>query len=171
METELWDLYRGDRPVHLESWQRLLATTLERGAGTNAEWRSALSLVRNWGGRAAAESVGYRLVSAFHRSTSALVFEPLVSAGRRLDLDFRYRHSTALEILVCERPAHRLNPRFPNCDHLFAAAAEQVFASLREQKIPLAEATWGTGTCSDCGSRSAVPCRRWAGSWTCRACR
>lgn len=142
-EADLWDLYRDDRALYLDAWQRRLATTLERGAATNAEWQSALPLVQNWGGRAAADSVGYRLVSAFHRSTSALVFEPLVSAGRRLDPDFRYRHNTALEILVHERPAHLLNPRFQSYDDLFAAAAEQVFASLREQKIPLAEATWG----------------------------
>ncbi len=142
-EADLWDLYRDDRALYLDAWQRRLATTLERGAATNAEWQSALPLVQNWGGRAAADSVGYRLVSAFHRSTSALVFEPLVSAGRRLDPDFRFRHNTALEILVHERPAHLLNPRFESYDDLFAAAAEQVFASLREQKIPLAKATWG----------------------------
>jgi len=142
-ENGLWDLYRDDRAVYLGSWQRRLLATLERGAATNAEWKSALPMVRDWGGRATAESVGYRLVSAFQRNTSALVFEPLVSAGRRLDPDFYFRHNTALEILVHERPAHLLNPSFTSYDSLFAASAEQVFASLRQQKIPLAEATWG----------------------------
>lgn len=142
-EAELWDLYRDDRALFLDSWQHRLLATLERGAATNAEWKSALPLVQNWGARAAAESVGYRLVSAFHRSTGALIFEPLVRAGRALNPDFHFRHNTALEILVHERPAHLLNPRFSSYDDLFAAAAEQVFASLREQNIPVTEATWG----------------------------
>jgi penicillin amidase len=142
-EQEHWDIYRDDRALYLDSWQRRLVTTLERGAATNAEWQEALGFVKNWGGRAAAESVGYRLVAGFHRSVDALVFEPLVKAGRALNPDFRYRNNTVLEMLVSEQPAHLLNPRFQSYEELFAAAAEQVFASLREQKVPLAEATWG----------------------------
>jgi penicillin amidase len=142
-EAELWEIYRDDRALYLDSWQRRLVATLERGAATNAEWQEALGFVENWGGRAAADSVGYRLVAGFHRSVGALVFEPLVKAGRALNPDFRYANNTVLEMLVNERPAHLLNPRFQSYGDLFAAAAEQVFASLREQQVPLAEATWG----------------------------
>jgi penicillin amidase len=142
-ERDLWEIYRDDRALYLDSWQRRLVATLERGAATNAEWQEALGFVKNWGGRAAADSVGYRLVAGFHRSVDALAFEPLVKAGRALNPDFRYRNNTVLEMLVNEQPAHLLNPRFQSYDELFAAAAEQIFASLREQKVPLAEATWG----------------------------
>lgn len=142
-ETGLWELYRDDRAVFLESWQRCLVTTLEAGAATNAEWRQALGFVKAWGGRAAADSVGFRLVTGFHQRVGALVFEPLVKAGRALNPEFHYRNNTVLELLANGRPAHLLNARFPSYDALFAAAAEQVFASLREQKVPLAEATWG----------------------------
>ncbi len=142
-EADLWDLYRDDRAVFLESWQRRLVGVLERGAATNSGWEQALKFVRNWGGRAAADSVGYRLVTGFHQRAGALVFEPLVKAVRKLNPDFHYHHNTGLDRLVTEQPVHLLNPKFKSYDDLFAAAADQVFASLREQKVPLAEATWG----------------------------
>ncbi len=142
-EAEVWEPYHDDRALYLEPWQRRLLVTLERGIATNVVWHQALDRVRDWGGRAAADSVGYRLVTGFQRNVAALVFEPLVQAGQALNPGFRFGHATVLERLVEERPPHLLNPRFASYEELFAVAAGQVFASLAEQGVPLAKATWG----------------------------
>lgn len=142
-EKALWSIYRDDRAVFLADWQKLLVVTLARGAATNAEWRQALEFTRNWGGRAAADSVGFRLVYGFHQRVGSLVFEPLVKAGQSRNPQFGYWNDTVLSQLVTERPAHLLNPRFANYESLFANAADAVLVSLREQGVPLAQATWG----------------------------
>jgi penicillin amidase len=142
-EKTLWSIYRDDRAEFLADWQKLLVETLAKGSATNAEWQQALEFTRNWGGRAATNSVGFRLVFGFHRRVGSLVFEPLVKAGQSRNPEFGYWNDTVLSQLVSERPGHLLNPRFASYESLFTAAADTVFASLREQGVPLSQATWG----------------------------
>ena len=76
-EQFLWSVYRDDRALFLEPWQKLMLSTLDAGSATNADWRTASRLVASWGGRAALDSQGYRLVRAFRDRTLELLFEPV----------------------------------------------------------------------------------------------
>lgn len=147
-EIGLFSLYRDDRALFLERWQKLLSKTLERGpSGTNgADWAEMKRQVDQWSGRADTNSVGYRLVRAFRFKAGDLFFEPLVArcreAGSSLPVD-SVRWEQPLWASFTERPAHLLNPRFASYDALLSTAVDAVLADLKVQNLTVAEATWG----------------------------
>jgi penicillin amidase len=138
VETNLWAIYLNDRALFLERWQQLLLSVLDRGSKTNTRWRELRDYVANWGGRAAAESQGYRFVRAFRHQTHELLFAPL---NQRLGV--RVGNEDAAWTLLTERPQHLLNPQFARFDDLLAEAVQRVLADLQTQNLPLAQATWG----------------------------
>lgn len=142
-ETNLWSIYHDDRALFLARWQALLLSVLDRGAGTNADWREVRGLVANWGGRAAPESPGYRLVHDFRRRTLDLLFEPVNQRLAGLAPGVSAGNEDAAWVLIKEQPAHLLNPRFASFDALLAGAVDGVLAQLRGEHLTAAEATWG----------------------------
>ncbi|MFM7213697.1 MAG: penicillin acylase family protein [Verrucomicrobiota bacterium] len=147
-ETGVFALYRDDRALFLERWQRLLLETLDRGPlGTNeAAWTQLRGAVENWGGRASTNSVGYRVVRAFRFKVGELFFQPLVArcqeSGSDLPID-SVRWETPLWTCLTRKPLHLLAPRFTSYEALLATAVESVLADLRAQGLTLPEATWG----------------------------
>jgi len=147
-ETALFNLFRDDRALFLDRWQKLMLQTLVRGAaGTNGTaWTELKREVANWGGRAATNSVGYRLVRAFRFKTGDLFFEPLTDLCQRTGSDLPVdsaRWEGPLWSCLTERPAHLLNSRFASYDGLLATAIDAVLADLQAQNLTLAKATWG----------------------------
>jgi penicillin G amidase len=137
-----------DRAVFLERWQRLLLETLDPQTIAQSAARAKLRLeVEGWGGRAAVDSVGYRVVRGFRLAVAELVFEPLTAACRRRDPDFEYgqthQYEGPLWRLVSERPAHLLNPRFRTWDEVLRAAIDDVLEELTADGSPLEERRWG----------------------------
>ncbi len=142
-EQSLWSLYRDDRALFLEPWQKLMLSTLDAGSATNADWRTASRLVASWGGRAALDSQGYRLVRAFRDRTLELLFEPVNRALARFDGAMRIYNEDAAWAMLTARPAHLLNPKFGTYDRLLEEAASRLFAELKDRHIALTNATWG----------------------------
>jgi penicillin G amidase len=138
-----------DRAVFLERWQKLLVDTLgsslksELNNDENGELRS---LVEKWGGRAAVDSVGYRLVRGFRDAVIELLLEPLTEACRTLDPDFYYPTPQIEEpawTLLQARPLHLLNRKFKTYDELLVAGVDSLVADLGKQGLKPREATWG----------------------------
>ncbi|HSW15138.1 MAG TPA: penicillin acylase family protein, partial [Solimonas sp.] len=77
-----------DRALFLSRWQPLLMQALEglQQAGGNHE--QALAAVRAWGGRAATDSVGYRMVREFHDLARERAFDAITAICRKRDPDF-----------------------------------------------------------------------------------
>jgi penicillin amidase len=147
-ETDLFALYRDDRALFLERWQRLLLETLSRGPlGTNqAAWTELRGAVEDWGGRASTQSVGYRVVRAFRFKVGELFFQPLVArcqqTGSDLPVD-SVRWETPLWTCLTHKPPHLLPSRFTSYEALLTTAVDSVLADLRAQGLTLPEATWG----------------------------
>jgi len=142
-ELSLWSVYRDDRALFLEPWQKLMLSTLDAGSATNADWRTASRLVASWGGRAAVDSQGYRLVRAFRDRTLELLFEPVNQKLARFDSTMRIRNEDAAWAMLTARPSHLLNPKFGTYDWLLEEAANQPLAELKKRGIALTNATWG----------------------------
>jgi penicillin amidase len=147
-ESDLFDLYKDDRALFLERWQRLLLETLSRGPmGTNqAAWSELRGAVEDWGGRASTNSVGYRLVRAFRFKVGELFFQPLVARCRETGSDVpvdSVRWETPLWTCLTHKPLHLLAHRFTSYEALLATAVDSVLADLRDQGLTLREATWG----------------------------
>jgi penicillin amidase len=151
-EADMLRVQLDDRALFLERWRNLLLETIGT-APADPRLEEARRLVETWGGRAAVDSVGYRLVRAFRDRVSRAAFEPLLAPCRDADerLDYTGRRPNEghrqwegpLWALVTERPLHLLDPRFESWEGLLDASFEELLDALTEDGAALAERTWG----------------------------
>lgn len=139
------DVQLDNRAVLLTRWQRLLQDTL---AGTHdPELEQLRQLTATWMGRAAPESVDYRLVRAFRDKVKEDVLAPFVARVQEKHDDFRWPDSIDAEAsvwaLLRDRPEHLLDPKYDNWSALLLAAAHQVADELGKQPGGLAARSWG----------------------------
>jgi len=136
-----------DRGRHLERWQRLLLETLDDAAVAAEPARGPLrEFARHWGGRAAPDSVGYRLVRAFRQRATERVLAPFFARAAAAYPRFspgRFHTEEAVWRLLTARPAHLLNPAHESWAALLLAAADAVRADVERSGLPLARYTWG----------------------------
>jgi penicillin G amidase len=139
-----------DRALFLERWQKLLLQALTPQAlDVDPRRREFRRLVENWGGRAAVDSAGYRLVRAFRGWLAQQLFEPFLAPCRAVDPQFVFaaadQYESALWRLVTEQPPHLLNPRFRSWPEAFLATVDALIAHYEglHDGVPLAGRTWG----------------------------
>lgn len=147
-EMDFLKLQLDDRALFLARWQRLLLDALTAEAVRADPRRDAVKrLAVDWGGRAAVDSVGYRLVRAFREEVRDRVLGPLTAACWRADPRFDYgllqQHEGPLWQLVTRRPPHLLDPRYPDWPALLLQAADAARDKLTADGRPLAARTWG----------------------------
>lgn len=146
--ADLMDIQLDNRAVFLDRWQATaLATLSDVSLSKDPLLKEAKALVANWGGRAAVDSVGYRIVKAFRLATLDRAMAPLVAPAVKKDPKFRYsriwQNEGPLWALLSLRPAHLLDPKFESWDALLADAMRAVIADLTKDGRKLAERTWG----------------------------
>lgn len=136
-----------DHGRYLERWQRLLLDTLGNAAVAAVPARGPLrEFVRQWGGRAAPDSVGYRLVRAFRQRATERVLAPFFARAAEAYPRFspgRFHTEEAVWRLLAERPANLLNPAHASWEALLLAAVDAVRADIERGGVPLARSTWG----------------------------
>ena len=144
-ERDLLGIQLDDRAVLLTQWSALLRDRA-RAAGTPALRELEVSAHR-WEGRAAPESVSYRIVRAWRLEVHKRIAEGLTAPARAaLGNDFVMPELPQLEgvvwPLVNQRPQHLLPRKFTSWDALFEDAAVAVRDALRPAG-PLPLRTWG----------------------------
>jgi penicillin G amidase len=137
-----------DRALFLERWQRLALEVLSPDAVSGHPQRAELRrYVESWGGHAAVDSVGYRVVRAFRREVATRVLDPLTAACRERDPSFGSwsvrQYEGPLWRLVSERPRHLLSPAFESWDQALLLAIDAVIEELTKDGSPLSARTWG----------------------------
>jgi penicillin amidase len=149
VERDMLAVQLDDRALFLARWQRLLLGTLTPEAVRRDPRRAELRrLVAGWGGRAAPESAGYRIVRGFR-----MVLQEQVSAAfarafrlngeRRFKAGLISQGEGPLWALVSQRPAHLLDPRFKDWDAQLLAAVDTVIDRLTLDGATLTQSTWG----------------------------
>ena len=146
--ADLMDIQLDNRAVFLGRWQvQALATLNDASLSKDPLLNEAKVLVTNWGGRAAVDSVGYRIVKAFRLATLDRAIAPLVAPAVKKDPKFRYsriwQNEGPLWALLSSRPAHLLDPKFESWDALLADAMRAVVTELTKDGRKLSERTWG----------------------------
>lgn len=137
-----------DRAVFLARWRSLVLQLLAPPT-LNAHPRRAQfrHYVENWGGRAAVDSVGYRLVRDFRQQVDAVAFSALTAPCRKIDPPCDYRILTqreaALWAMVTQRPVNLLDPKYKSWNDLLLAAVDQVIKQLWLPGSGLSTRTWG----------------------------
>lgn len=147
-ETDSLALQLDDRALFLERWRDLLLSVLSPDAvGADPRRQQLRVQVQNWSGHADVEAVGFRMVRAFRQMVAERVFNPLTLPCRQADPNFRYdlirQQEGPLWQLVSERPAHLLDPHYPDWQKLFLDVVDALLDHFMENGAQLAEHTWG----------------------------
>jgi penicillin amidase len=153
-ERDMLRVQLDDRALFLARWQKLLLELLTPEAvAKDARRAEARRLVEQWGERATTSSVGYWIVRQFRTQVSRAALPPLVAVCEAADHGFDYlgrRKSQGgrqwegpLWVLVSERPAHLLAPRFARWEDLLLASLDEALDELTKGDAPLASRTWG----------------------------
>jgi len=152
-EADLLAIQLDDRGLLLKRWQGLMLQAL-RADRRNARHAALVSPVADWGGRAALDSVGYRLVRTFRSELIALVYNAYTSEMPALDPplpgETEPRRLPSLQAdepvwrLVTERPGHLVPPGYPSWDAVIAGALEKVLQAVDRDADGRPERfTWG----------------------------
>ncbi len=146
-ERDLLQIQLDDRAIFLERWQRLLLQVLSSPQlAEQADLRALRGAVEGWGGRAAVESAGYRMVRRYRARVMGYLSEPLTARCQRAVHGWGYNWSQSeqpLWRLLQDRPLHLLNPRFASYDDLLARAVEDLRSEIRESGGAVEWLTWG----------------------------
>lgn len=145
---DLLGIQLDDQAVFLARWQRLALSVLRRSAlEFHPRRRAFRETLTRWKGRAAVNSVAYRLVRNFRITVAATVFAPILRRLRRRYPGARLPFSNQLEgplwNLIKARPKNWLNPLFPTWNALFLYAIDKVTARLWKSGSGFTKATWG----------------------------
>ncbi|SDK17539.1 penicillin acylase family protein [Microbulbifer yueqingensis] len=143
-EQDLLELQLDDRALFLERWQQQLLALLDR----NEDYADVRRELEQWGGRASADSVGYRIVRNYRLKFLEMATAPVLTYMRRFQEDFSFGPmKRQLEYAAWEmnstEPAHLLNPDFESWRALKFTALDRVLEKMAASGLPLAEQTWG----------------------------
>ncbi|WP_226661378.1 penicillin acylase family protein [Microbulbifer aggregans] len=143
-EQDLLDIQLDDRAVFLQRWQEQLQALTDDIEG----YEEVAAQIESWGGRASAESVGYRIVRNFRLKFIELATAPVLTYMRRHEEDFSFgRVNRQVEYpawaMLEKEPEHLLNPEFQTWRALKIAALDAVLEEMAETDLPLNEQTWG----------------------------
>jgi penicillin amidase len=141
-------IHLDDRAVLLGDWQGLLLQTLGPAVPSESPLRAeAREAVRHWQARAAADSVGYRIVRSWRRAVQQAALAPLFQPVKDADPEFRFNQykqsEDALWALVTQQPNHLLNPIFHNWNELLAQTLDDTLAEIAGPGGVLAGHSWG----------------------------
>ena len=144
VEQDLLDIQLDDRALFLQRWQEQLLELV----GDAEQYAEVRSQIINWGARASADSVGYRIVRNYRLKFLELSTAPVVTYMQRQQGDFSFGSlKRQLEYAAWEmqsrEPEHLLNPDFASWRALKLAALDTVLEKMAEGGLPLAEQTWG----------------------------
>ena len=147
-EADMLRIQLDDRAVFLEPWRDLLLQTLSPEALEEKPSRKEIhAAVENWGGKAAIDSTGFRIVREFRRHLIAQLADVLVNPCKKHDKDFTIagldRTEGPVWSLVTERPAHLLDPRYPTWNALLLDAVDHIYTEATQGGGKLADYTWG----------------------------
>ncbi|HEX2668048.1 MAG TPA: penicillin acylase family protein [Gammaproteobacteria bacterium] len=136
-----------DRALFLARWRSLLLRVLNPQRVADHPERAAFrQAVEEWGGRAAVDSVGYRLVREFRGAVTAAAVAPLFADCIKADPHCDYHGLSQLEgpvwALINQQPANLLDPAYKSWDALLLAAVDEVAARTAAEP-GIGAYTWG----------------------------
>lgn len=134
-----------DRALLLERWQRLLLGVLDEDALRNQPKRAELRrYVTDWQGRAAVDSVSYRLVRDFRERTRGAVWNMLTAAiGAGQGSTPFPLFEGSLWRLVTEQPAHLLPAGEQDWQTFLLKQADEVIREAESNCGTFDRCTWG----------------------------
>jgi len=163
--ADLLDIQLDNRAVLLTRWQQLLQQTLADSHDPALQQLRQLSA--SWQGRAAVDSVDYRLVRAFRTQVSEVVLAPFAAQVKHRYNDFSWPGENSAEAaawaLIQTQPAQLLDPKYHDWHALLTDAARQVANDLGQQPGGLAARSWGERNRSEINHPLSAALPHWLG--------
>jgi penicillin G amidase len=144
--AQMLEIQLDDRALFLEHWQKLLVTLLDENALAGKPQRAEFKrLIENWEPRASADSVGYRLMRAFHAHATDTVWQMILSALQveERDVPPPAQFEEPLWTLVTEQPLHMLAAEYPSWRDFLLAQVDVTINDLQTQCPSLLRCQWG----------------------------
>ena len=147
-EEDMLAIQLDDRALFLTPWRELLLNVLDDEATSDSPQRAAArGHIEDWGGRAAIDSVGYRLVREFRLSLHDELIDAYITAVLATEPDFPTWRLNQVEPavwrLINEQPPELLPPSARSWREFMLAVFDDTLAEILEQAASLDEATWG----------------------------
>jgi penicillin amidase len=136
-----------DHALFLTRWRTVLTDLLDADAVANHPDRAEFKkLATDWNGRASVDSVGYRLVRAFHERTEKSVWAMMLSGlsltpGEPAAVPAKFE--VALWLLVNQRPMHLLASNYADWRQFLLAQVDAAITDLHDSCPQLAACQWG----------------------------
>jgi penicillin amidase len=136
-----------DRALFLTRWRTVLTDLLDADAvASHPERAEFKKLAADWNGRASVDSVGYRLVRAFHERTEMAVWAMMLSGlsltpGAPGSVPAKFE--VALWGLVNQRPMHLLASNYSDWRQFLLAQVDAAITDLHKSCPQLATCYWG----------------------------
>lgn len=160
---DMLDIQLDDRALFLARWQKLLLGVLERSH--DPKLTALTPFVKDWQARAAADSVGYRIVRRFHDKVRENVLAPFAARASAKWKDFDWPTPAVGEYaawtLVTQKPAWLLDPKYKNWNALLATSAREVADELAQSPGPLADQSWGRYNAAQINNPVSATLPRW----------
>ena len=136
-----------DRALFLSRWQRLLLSVLDaqalQGHPQRTEFRR---LIEQWNAQASVDSVGYRLVRAYHQRVEQAAWEMLLAALQVPNNEASWppeQFEGPLWELVTSQPLHLLAKDYADWPQFLRAQVDATITDLAASCPQLAHCTWG----------------------------
>ncbi len=142
---DLLEIQLDNRALFLVRWQKLLMDVL-----STARDPTLIALkpyVQQWQARAAADSVGYRIVRMFHDRVRENMLAPFAALAKKKSADFdwpsREVGEYAVWTMIAQKPAWLLDPKYKDWNDLLLHSAAEVADELAKIPGPLSAKPWG----------------------------
>jgi penicillin amidase len=147
-EADMLAIQLDNEALFLARWRELLLGLLTPRATEGDPRRAELRrLVEDWGGHAAVDSVGFRLVRAYRIFLAEQLFAAITAACKETDESFDFfrlpLYEGPLWQLVTQRPPHLLAPRFSSWEEQLLAAVDATIDYFVADGSRLSERSWG----------------------------
>jgi len=167
MPRDMLDVQLDNRAIFMSRWQFLLQDTLSDS--TDPALLQLRQITTQWRGRAATDSVDYRLVRAFRSQVTERVLAPFVAQVKQRHGDFAWPGENSTEAavwaLISAHPAHLLDPQYRDWHAMLTAAAKQVVDELGKQPGGLVARNWGEFNRSDIKHPLSAALPGWLGHY------
>ena len=146
--AEMLKIQLDDRAVFLTRWKDFLLELTDAAALKDHPGRAAFrKQLESWSGRAAVDSVSYRLVRAYHHHVQQAVWDMIMQALQIPPEDSKILPSQfeqPLWELVHEQPMHMLASQYPGWRDFLLATLDDTLADLdKDCHGELSRCTWG----------------------------
>jgi len=143
---DLFAIQLDHRAIFFMHWHALLLDTLKYSGQTGTS-RQLKQVLKNWDGRAAADSVAYRIVRGFRHEVIRAILAALTVDVRQTHPAFQpprlNQAEHAIWRILEERPAHLLPANYSNWDDFLSHCVTQTMKALQQQPGDITARTWG----------------------------